>query len=370
MLRLIVIALLAPLVLASVTLAAESPAGLFTTTVNLMPDTIKQAPEWLTSIVSPAMPNPKVDLQYPESGTPAHGNCIEPCRMAGFWNTGIPQFWSEAIILPVQGTSGLLTDPRDQGPDGDPDISKPGPDLGDYPNSAFTLKKGRIQLEIAPATFRTKNGDNSSGYAAPFLFRYGVTDDVEFRVMGTGLTSEFSPDQVTGFSPVVLDTKIHMWEARIEYLVPAASLEASIQTELGSESFRGGYQPSLNLNMDFPFTDSTNVEITLGYSSNLTTVDFHELIPGGTTNQILFDENIYVFQFQWAVEQEITEKITGFIHGYVNRPIGVDMDGGIVVGAGLFYKVSQKLMLFGSANPGLNETAAPLVMQLGAAYAL
>ena len=99
-------------------------------------------------------------------------------------------------------------------------------------------------------------------------------------------------------------------------------------------------------------------------------MDFHELIPGGTAGQATFDENIYVVQFQWAVEQEITDKLSGFIHGYVNHPIGIDTQGGIVVGAGFFYQISQRMMLFGAANPGVNDTAALIVMQLGAAYAL
>ena len=315
------------------------------------------------------MPDPNVILPVPAPRQPALRPRNEPL-VESFWNAGIPQYGFDVILLPVQGTSGLLTDPRGQGGNGDPDISKPGPDLGDYPNSAFTLKKGHAQFEIAPATFRTRNADNPSGYGTPFLFRYGVTDDVEFRVMGTGLTSEFSPDQITGFSPVVLDTKIHMWDAQMEHMIPAASFEASLQTELGSTAFNGGYQPSLNINMDFPFTEETNLEITLGYSGNMTTVDFHELIPGGTTGQFMLDENVYVFQFQWALEQEITEKLSGFLHGYVNHPIGIDTDGGIVVGAGFFYKVSQRMMLFGAANPGLNDAAPPIVMQLGTAYAL
>jgi len=33
-----------------------------------------------------------------------------------------------------------------------PDITSPGPDMGDFPNSSFTLPKGRCYVEVAPFT--------------------------------------------------------------------------------------------------------------------------------------------------------------------------------------------------------------------------
>lgn len=149
----------------------------------------------------------------------------------------------------------------------EPDISKPGADFGDYPNSAYTLPKGRAYLEFAPMSYQGPDRHNSASNSTAYLLRYGITDDVEFRLTGSGLTSVFDPrTTVTGFAPLIVDTKIHLWDDKIENLIPAASFEAFIQTNLASPEFQAGFQPSVNLNLDFPFTKNTNVEMTFGYT--------------------------------------------------------------------------------------------------------
>lgn len=263
-----------------------------------------------------------------------------------------------------------------RGNDGDePDIANPGPDMGDYPNSAFTLKKGRVQLEMAPASFRTQNANNSSAYATPFLFRYGVTDDVEFRVLGTGLTSLLSPDQVTGFGVLTFDTKIHLWNDQMDYLIPAVSFEATLQTQLGSPEFRAGTEPGLNINMDFPFSKKTNFEATIGYAGNLTDINLVTRSSGGSQlhgripSDVQIAENLYVASFQWALEQQVTDKFELFVHGYFSKTVRMSNSTGVVVGAGFMYKISNRTMLFGSANAGLTSVPSPFLSQLGLAVA-
>lgn len=272
-------------------------------------------------------------------------------------------------LVPLQLVRGdPVADSSDDPIDDEPNVAEPGPDMGDYPNSAYTLKKGRVQLEIGPLSFRTKNSQNPSAYATPFLFRYGVTDDVEFRLLGTGFTELIQPTQTTGFGVLTFDTKIHLWDDRMEYYIPAVSFEAAIQSQIGSSAFQAGNEPSLNINMDFPFTEATNFEMTVGYSGNLTTVNLvsHNI---RTPTTISTSENLYVWSLQAAIEQEVTEKLTLFVHGYYSAPVGNGGDVGLVTGAGFFYQLSQRLMTFGSANAGLADGAAPFLSQLGIAYA-
>src|SRR5262245_45260897 len=106
-----------------------------------------------------------------------------------------------------------------------PDIKTPGPDLGDFPNSAFTLPRGGIYVEQGPFTLQTGNRQVAGAYLWPFLLRFGLTDNVEFRVFANGLTSTFGADGVTGFAPLALDFKVHLWNDRMEFFRPAASLE-------------------------------------------------------------------------------------------------------------------------------------------------
>lgn len=282
----------------------------------------------------------------------------------------------DIVTKPQTSAASDLLKPNDSSANDDgPDVGKPGPDMGDYPNSAYTLKKNRLQFEIAPASFRTRNANNASAYATPFLLRYGLTDDVEFRVLGTGLTSLISPNEITGFGVLTFDTKIHLWNDQIKYLIPAVSFEASLQTQIGSPAFQAGTEPALNINMDFPFTEKTNFEATIGYSGNQTSVNLISFFPKDTTLQgkfpsgVQFNENVYVAYLQWAVEQELTEKFSVFVHGFVARPVSTFNETAVVTGAGFFYQCSKQTMLFGSANAGLTDVPAPFLTQLGVAYA-
>lgn len=170
-------------------------------------------------------------------------------------------------------------------------------------------------MEFAPITYQGPERHNSSSINTAYLFRYGVTDDVEFRLTGSGLTSVFDPGTtVTGFAPLIVDTKIHLWDDKIEKLIPAASFEAFIQTNLASPEFQSGYQPSVNLNLDFPFTSETNVEMTFGFTGVQDAVYViggerfiprlgHNIPTLSTANL-----NVNVFSYQWALEHQVTEK--------------------------------------------------------------
>lgn len=262
-------------------------------------------------------------------------------------------------------------------PFSEPDISEPGPDMGDYPNSAFTLPKGRAYIEFAPLNLQTADRYNSASYNAPFLLRYGITDDVELRLFGSGITTAFDPgNTVSGFSPLIIDTKIHMWDARMEQMIPAASLEVYVQTNWGSPAFQGGVEPSINLNLDFPVAEKTNIEMTFGYTGiqdALFVVTGDRFFPRlGHKIPKLHQANLNVnqFSYQWAIEQQVTEKFQIFVHGYFNGPVYLQSGPGKVIGTGWFYRVSKRSMIFSSYNAGMDSATAPFTTQLGVAFAL
>ena len=258
----------------------------------------------------------------------------------------------------------------------EPDITKPGPDMGDYPNSAFTLPKGRIYIESAPFTLASADAENPASYNWPFMLRYGLTDNVELRLIGSGLTSVYSqPDTVVGFSPLILDTKVHLWNDQMARLIPAASLEVFIQTNWGSPDFQGGVQPSLNLNLDFPVTQKTNIEMTFGYTGvqdAVRVVTGNRFVPRfGHIVPSVHKENLNVnqFSYQWAIEHQLTERLQVFVHGYYNGPILLQSGPGKVVGVGYFFQLSKRSTLFNSYNAAVDQTAAPFSTQLGLAFA-
>lgn len=258
----------------------------------------------------------------------------------------------------------------------EPDISKPGADFGDYPNSAYTLPKGRSYLEVTPLSYAGKDRNNPASFSFNYLLRYGITDDVEFRLTGAGLTSVLHPEStVAGFAPLILDTKIHLWDDQIEKLIPAASFEAFIQTNWASPEFQSGYQPSVNINLDFPFTEKTNLEMTFGYSGVQDAVDvvtgerylprFGHKIPKLGSEGL----NVNLFSFQWAVEQQVTEKFQLFLQGYYNGEVYRQSAAGRVVGIGYFYQFDKRATFFNSYNGGIDPSTPNFSTQIGFAFA-
>lgn len=257
-----------------------------------------------------------------------------------------------------------------------PDIKEPGPDFGDFPNSSFTLPKGRSYFECAPLSLAGPDSQTPSSYAAPFLLRYGVTDDLEFRIFATGITHVFGSSPTTGFSPLALDLKIHLWDDKREWMLPASSLEVYVQTTWGSPQYSSGWEPSLNMNFDLPLAEKTNLEWTIGYSGvqdavNVVTGErflprHHFLVP------IVHRANLNINQFsiQWALEQDVTDKLQVFFHGFYNGGILIQQGTGTMVGGGLFWQFSKRLVGFGSLNAGLTRSLPPMFAQLGFAIAL
>ena len=79
--------------------------------------------------------------------------------------------------------------------------------------------------------------------------------------------------------------------------------------------------------------------------------------------------NINQFSFQWAIEHQVTEEFQIFLHGYYNGVVFRQSGAGRVVGAGYFYQLSKRAMLFNAYNAGLDENTPNFSTQLGLAFA-
>ena len=185
------------------------------------------------------------------------------------------------------------------------------------------------------------------------------------------------PTPFTGFSPLNLDLKVHLWNDRKEWLIPAASLEVYLLTTWGSPPLRGGWQPSLNMNFDLPITKQVNLEWTLGYTGvqeaiNVNTGErfiprFNFLVPAIHRQ---FTPNFNQFTAQWAIGYEVNDRLEFFVHGFHNGAILFNLGAGEMVGARLFWKLNSRLTVFGSANHGLTRNLPSFAGQGGIAMAL
>lgn len=320
----------------------------------------------------------------PRESNPAQGDDLGPVQPTLFQEPrGAPEPsdrpLGSAFFGYDSGPPLFAVSPGDPGkePTAWPDISEPGPDMGNFPNSAFTLPKGRAYVEVSPVTLFTRDRQNPQGYIAPYLLRYGLTNDVEFRLFGNGLTHVGGSVPTTGFSPLNLDLKIHLWNDRKEWLIPAVSLEVFLLTPWGSSAFTSAWEPSLNLNFDLPITKRIGLEWTLGYGEvqqaiNTSTNEvfvprFNFLDPA---IHRLLSRNFNQFSAQWAIQYEVNEQLDIFVHGFHNGAMLFNLGTGEMVGLGGFWKFNSRLTAFGSVNTGLTPNLPSLAAQFGFALAL
>jgi len=246
-----------------------------------------------------------------------------------------------------------------------PDIGNPGPDLANFPNSAFTLPAGRAYVEFVPFTYYGTSQSSPAQYNTEFLLRYGLTDDIELRLFGNGVAWQGGSNSGWGFSPIAFDTKINVWLEKPDYFLPALGIEAYIQTQwLGSAPFDSGTQPSISFNFDQSLPFDIDLEYNLGATRTQQT-------PG---------QNEWEFVFQWALQRDLFDKdFAAFIHGYYNAttlprlpssqaPVTNDLTQD-AVGAGLIWTVNSRFAMWAQSAAGTTRNSPSLIGSLGLALA-
>ncbi len=245
----------------------------------------------------------------------------------------------------------------------EPDVDNPGPDLANFPNSAFTLPQGRAYVEMSPLAYYGSGLGSPAQYNAEFLLRYGLTDDIELRLFSNGPSWIGGSDSTWGFSPIAFDTKIQLWTEKPDYFLPAAGFEAYLQTEwLGNKAFNGGTQPSFTFNFDQSLPWGIDFEYNLG----------------ATRFQDIAGDNIWKFSFQWAFQRDLSNKdFAVFIHGFYNaaslpRLPNVQLPYDAyktptqnAVGAGLIWTASKRLAIYGQVSGGTTKFTPAVISLLG-----
>jgi hypothetical protein len=250
------------------------------------------------------------------------------------------------------------------------DIRDPDPDTANFPNSAYTLPKGRLYVESSPVGFYGASKNQARLYQWDYLIRYGLTDNLEFRLFSNGLTAQAARGPqlaVTGVQPLVFDFKANFWEENTKYHVPAVGLEVYLLTTFGTPAFNSGTQPSMNLLFDQTLPFEVNFEYNFGIS--------------GIHNGL--GQTRYQFTFQWSFQRQVVKDFDVFIQGFYNEaslPRLIQFrtvtarevqrlvsQGAIptanVVGVGCIWTVNDRLAVFGSYNFG-TTTGSPATIAL------
>ena len=233
-------------------------------------------------------------------------------------------------------------------------IRDPGPDTANYPNGPNTLPRGGVYLELSPVFFTGPISTiQPQTYSAEFLLRMGLTDRFEFRVYSSGLTWQgagLGMDETTGFSPLVFDTKMHLWEENEEWFIPAAGFEAFVQTPWGSPAFDSGTIPGLMMLFRNTLFWGLVAEYNVGISDDST--------QGGYQP---------VDIIQWAISKELTDDFQVFVHGFQNQSALPRVVAQTVVGTGFVWFPSDQLSIFGNWGFGTDKSGPASTFQAGLA---
>lgn len=248
-----------------------------------------------------------------------------------------------------------------------PDVANPGADLANFPNSAFTLPQGRAYVEMSPLTYYGPGLGQPAQFNTEFLLRYGLTDDIEARVFGNGVSWQGGEKSTTGFSPIAFDTKIHLMNEREDWHLPAIGFEAYLQTTwLGNEAFSQGTTPGFFLNLDQSLPFEIDFEYNLGAAEQ----------PDGS------GKNVWQFSFQWAFQRDLfNQDLAVFIHGFVNSmtlprlpgqtPLAAQPGSSMqnAVGGGVIYTPNNRVSLWVQSAGGTTADSPSVISNMGFAVA-
>ncbi len=246
------------------------------------------------------------------------------------------------------------------------DIRDPDPDTANFPNGAYTLPKGRAYIENSPLGLYGPSKTIGASYNWEYLVRYGLTDNLEFRLFSNGFTvAQTSHGHSTsGVSPLAFDFKYHFWEENPDYFVPAMGVEVYLLSTFGSPAFNAGTQPSINLLFDQSLPFDVGLEYNLGI----------------TGTQDLQGASIYQVSFQWSFQRQVVKDFDVFFHGFYNHAAlprfqsllpssAIDQSKAVVMGLGGIWTVSDRVAIFGSYNLGCTPSSPSHIILTGFAYA-
>lgn len=232
----------------------------------------------------------------------------------------------------------------------EPSIKSAGADLANFPNSAFTLPQGQAYVEVSPVNYSGSNASSPSQYSAGYLLRYGLFDDLELRLMSSGITVVDDAQKTTGMSAQTFDFKWHLIDADEESNLPAVGLEFALQTNLASRAFQGGTNPSLSLNFDQRLPYEIDFEYNLGFVSQQTELG----------------QSQYQLALSWAFQREIVTDVAVFVNGYTNTANGLTTSA---IGGGAQWIPIERLALFANVSGGVTKTTPSIYSLVGFAVA-
>lgn len=263
----------------------------------------------------------------------------------------------------IQNNALIASDTFNRVPAPEPDITNPGPDTASFPTSPFTLPKGRGYFENFPfyidvLSYTCHNNNIEHTYTWPFLLRIAVTDFLEFRITGQGLTHNYADNcqkSLTGFSPLSFGIKTHLWGDQDDWRwAPSAGIEVYIVTPIASKNLKASTQFIINALFDHRLTDSLVLEWNLGLYSR-------GMKP--------FKKRGSYLLINGSIQQEITKHIGLFVEGLYSTANYPLYPANLILGFGFLSTLTKRICIYGSYNWAVHPNRNPDLANFGFAVA-
>lgn len=227
---------------------------------------------------------------------------------------------------------------KNHAPSPEPSITWPGPDMSNVTTSPFTLPKGRGYFENAPLYFGVGNKHMSMSYNWPFLVRIGLTDFLEFRVLGNGLTKSCTgvcPRSTVGFSPLLFGLKAYVFGDPEVLGEPNLGVEFDVVTPIASDALKGDTQFIVSLLADQKLSESVNLE----WNVSMYTRSLKPIKRRGCCALL-----------EGVLQKSVCEKLILFAQAAYGSAPRILYHGGLFIGLGFQSNVTKRLCLYGSYN--------------------
>ncbi len=232
----------------------------------------------------------------------------------------------------------------------EPSIKSPGADMANFPNGSFTLPQGSAYVETG-GNYNSKSTYSAEQYNVSYLLRYGLTNNIELRLMSDGYTFVNDENKTHGMNSQTFDIKWHLIDEDSDIFLPSVAVEFGTQTTWAETVFKGGTLPFLGLNFDY----SLPFDVALNYS-----VGFDSQLDANGNKE-------YLLALSWAFQREVAEDVAVFVNSYTNTAAGLTSSA---IGGGGQWTPTQRVAIFTNVAAGLTQNTPDIYGLLGFAVAL
>jgi hypothetical protein len=221
-------------------------------------------------------------------------------------------------------------------------------DRPDQTETPSIVPKGMFQVEMG-FTFQ-KNEENSTSNSLPsVLWKYGVNDNFELRLITEFVSDKFNDEKSSGFTPLVIGFKVKLCEEK--GIIPKTSFIGHIGLpNAASPKYKNDFiAPEFRFTMQHTLSDRLSLGYNLGFEWD------------GITPESTF---VYTLTTGYAISQKMGCYAEIFGFAPEKNKASHNFDGGIT------YLINNNFMVDLSSGVGITDNAPDYYVSLGCSFRL